>query len=181
LTDIAHTAQEAERFGFDLFHVGDHVGSEPSSLAALLAAALATTRLRICPLVLNNDLHHPVTLAPELATLDVLSEGRLEVGLGAGHSFPEYMAIGKQFDPPTVRKARLGESVEIVRRLLDGESVTLKGEYYHLHNASVLSPAQPRVPILIGVNGKQALAHAARHADSIGLTLLGRTARWAKP
>ena len=82
----------------------------------LAAAALRTTRIRLGTLVLNNDLHHPVTLAQELATLDRLSGGRLEVGLGAGHSFTEYTAMGVGFDPPAVRKERLAEAVGVRSR-----------------------------------------------------------------
>jgi probable F420-dependent oxidoreductase len=140
-----------------------------------MASADCTTNLRICPLVLNNDFHHPVHLAQELASLDHLSGGRLEVGIGAGHSFTEYEAVGQAFDPPAVRKARLAESVEILRRLLDGETVTHEGDHYRLSNVRVLRSRQDHVPLLVGVNGKRALAHAARHADIIGLTMLGRT------
>ena len=140
-----------------------------------MAIADCTTNLRICPLVLNNDFHHPVHLAQELANLDQLSGGRLEVGIGAGHSFTEYEAIGQEFDPPGVRKARLGESVEILRRLLDGETVTYDGEHYRLNNVRTSRSRQDHVPLLVGVNGKQALAHAVCHADIIGLTMLGRT------
>jgi len=142
---------------------------------AVDAIADCTTTLRICPLVLNNDFHHPVHLAQELASLDHLSGGRLEVGIGAGHSFTEYQAIGQHFDPPSVRKARLAESVEILRRLLDGEAVTYDGEHYHLDNVRTLRSMQEHLPLLVGVNGKTALAHAARHADIVGLTMLGRT------
>lgn len=140
-----------------------------------MAIADCTTTLRICPLVLNNDFHHPVHLAQELASLDHLSGGRLEVGIGAGHSFSEYEAIGQPFDPPSVRKARLAESVEILRRLLDGEAVTYHGEHYSLDSVRTLRSRQGHVPMLVGVNGKRALAHAARHADIVGLTMLGRT------
>jgi probable F420-dependent oxidoreductase len=140
-----------------------------------MAIADCTTTLRICPLVLNNDFHHPVHLAQELASLDHLSEGRLEVGLGAGHSFTEYEAIGQHFDPPSVRKARLAESVEILRRLLNGEAVTYHGEHYSLENVRTLRSRQVQVPLLVGVNGKRSLSHAARHADIISLTMLGRT------
>ncbi len=140
-----------------------------------MAIADCTTTLRICPLVLNNDFHHPVHLAQELASLDHLSGGRLEVGIGAGHSFTEYEAIGQQFDPPSFRKARLAESVEILRRLLDGETVTYDGAHYSLDNVRTLRSRQDHVPLLVGVNGRRALAHAARHADIIGLTMLGRT------
>lgn len=107
--------------------------------------------------------------------MDHLSGGRLEVGIGAGHSFTEYEAIGKPFDPPSVRKARLAESVEILRRLLDGEAVTYHGEHYSLDSVRTLRSRQGHVPLLVGVNGKRALAHAARHADIVGLTMLGRT------
>ncbi len=140
-----------------------------------MAIADCTTTLRICPLVLNNDFHHPVHLAQELASLDHLSGGRLEVGIGAGHSFTEYEAIGQPFDPPSVRKARLAESVEILRRLLDGEAVTYDGEHYSLNSVRSLRSRQDHVPLFVGVNGQRALAHAARHADIIGLTMLGRT------
>jgi probable F420-dependent oxidoreductase len=156
-------------------HSWDHVVDGWSPLTPLMAVAECTTDLRICPLVLNNDFHHPVHLAQELASLDHLSGGRLEVGIGAGHSFTEYEAIGQAFDPPAVRKARLAESVEILRRLLDGETVTYDGEHYKLQNVRTLRSRQDHVPLLVGVNGKRALAHAAHHADIIGLTMLGRT------
>ena len=155
-----------------------HLGSRcrwVGAPGALMAVAESTTRIRICPLVLNNDFHHPVLLAQELASIDHLSEGRLEVGLGAGHSFTEYAAIGLRFDPPSVRKARLAESVEIIRQLLDGDAVTYRGEHYQLESVRTLRSRQDHVPLLVGVNGKRALAHAARHADIIGLTMLGRT------
>jgi probable F420-dependent oxidoreductase len=116
-----------------------------------------------------------VVLAQELATIDRLSGGRLEVGIGAGHSFTEYAAIGQPFDPPPVRKARLAEASEILRKLLDGERVTFAGEYYQLHDATTVRPLQRHVPMLIAVNGRKALAHAARHADTVGLTMLGPT------
>jgi probable F420-dependent oxidoreductase len=171
-------AREAENAGFDVFQVGDHVGVEPSALVSLAAAALGTERIRLGTLVLNNDFHHPVPLAQELATLDHLSGGRLEVGLGAGHSFTEYAAMGRAFDAPAVRKARLGEAVEILRSLLDGEdgeTVSFHGDHYHLTDAATLAPLQEHVPLLVGVNGRTALAHAVRHADIVAPTMLGRT------
>jgi probable F420-dependent oxidoreductase len=173
--DLRSHAQAAEEAGFDVMHTWDHVVDGWSPLIPLMAIAECTTTLHICPLVLNNDFHHPVHLARELASLDHLSGGRLEVGIGAGHSFSEYEAIGQQFDPPSVRKSRLAESVEILRRLLDGEAVTYAGEHYRLEQVRTLRSQQDHIPLLVGVNGRRALAHAARHADIIGLTMLGRT------
>lgn len=175
LDHILDDARRAEAAGFDIFQVGDHVGTEASPLTALAGAAAVTQRIRLGTLVLNNDLRHPVTLAQELATLDHVSNGRLEVGIGAGHSFTEYRAIGAPFDPPSVRKERLGESVVILRTLLDGSSMSTQGPHYALVDAAVLRPKQKRMPILVGVNGKAALAHAAQHADVVAPTMLGRT------
>jgi probable F420-dependent oxidoreductase len=129
----------------------------------------------VCPLVLNNDFRHPVHLARELASLDHLSGGRLEVGIGAGHAFTEYAAIGQRFDSPAVRKARLAESVEILRQLLLGEGVSFAGEHYRIAGVRTKRALQANVPIMVAVNGRRALAHAARHADIIGLFGLGRT------
>ncbi len=173
--ELRFLAQAAEAAGFDVFSCWDHVTPGWAPLPLLLAMAERTTRLRVCPLVLNNDFHHPVHLARELASIDQLSGGRLEVGLGAGHAFTEYAAIGQPFAPPAVRKARLAESVEILRRLLDGQEVTFAGEHYRLDRVRTLRARQEHVPILVAVNGRRALAHAAQHADIIGLAMLGRT------
>jgi probable F420-dependent oxidoreductase len=173
--DLREQAIGAEQAGIDVVHSWDHVADGWGPLAALVAVAACTTRVRVGPLVLNNDFHHPVGLAQELATIDHVTGGRLEVGIGAGHSFTEYEAIGLRFDPPAVRKARLAEAVEVIRRLLDGEVVSFAGDHYQLAGVRTLRSAQEHVPILVGVNGKRALAHAARHADIIGLTMMGRT------
>jgi probable F420-dependent oxidoreductase len=178
-TDLAGavaTAQRAEAAGFDVVHTCDHVGeSILPPLTPLAAIAVATDRIRLCPLVVNADFHHPLGLARDAVAIDHLSGGRMELGLGAGHSEPEYHAAGIRFDPPAVRKARLAESVEVIRRLLDGETVDHLGEHVTLRGAVVGRSVQGRLPILVGVNGPRALAHAARHADTVGLTMLGRT------
>ena len=173
--ELRGVARDAEAAGFDVLSTSDHVSEGWAPLLPLLAATDCTTRLRVCPLVLNNDFHHPVHLARELASLDQLSGGRLEVGIGAGHAFTEYAAIGQTFDPPAVRKARLAESVEVLRRLLDGETVSFAGEHYQLDGVRTMRALQPRVPIMVAVNGRRALAHAATHADIVGLFGLGRT------
>ena len=174
-SELRSIAQDVERAGFDVLHTFDHVGDHWPPMTPLIVAAEATTNLRLCPLVINNDFHHPVDLAREVAAIDLLSGGRFELGIGAGHSFTEYAQIGLDFDPPAVRKARLAESIEIIRRLLDGEAVRHSGEHYRIEGAQVQRTGQQRLPILVGVNGRSALAHAARHADIIGLMMLGRT------
>jgi probable F420-dependent oxidoreductase len=173
--DLVRAARSAEAAGFDVFQVGDHVGTQLSPFVALAAAAAATSTIRIGTLVLNNDLRHPVAVAQEVATLDRVSDGRVELGLGAGHSFTEYSPMGLVFDPPAVRKARLAEAVEILRPLLDGRTVDYAGSHYRVAGAHTLRPVQTRLPLLVGVNGRAALTHAARHADTVALTMLGRT------
>jgi probable F420-dependent oxidoreductase len=176
-SDLRCQAQAAEAAGFDVISTADHVsgGWGWAPLPPLLGMADCTTRLRVCPLVLNNDFWHPVHLARELAAIDHFSGGRLELGIGAGHAFTEYAAIGQPFDPPQVRKARLAEAIELLRRLLDGEEVTYSGEHYRVEGVRTMRALQPHVPFLVAVNGRRALAHAARHADIIGLFGLGRT------
>ncbi len=175
IDELRERARAAERAGFDVFHTADHVGDGWSPLAPLHAAAAVTTRLRVGPLVLNNDFHHPVHLAREVAALDHAIGGRFELGLGAGHAFTEYAAIGAPFDAPAVRKARLAESVEVLRPLLDGEEVTYDGDHVHLTGVRVMRARQERLPIMVAVNGDRWLAHAAAHADIVALTGLGRT------
>lgn len=173
--EVLAQAVAAEAAGFDVIHTFDHVGDLWPPLAPLMAVAGVTHRIRLCPLVVNNDFHHPVDLGREIAALDHLTGGRMELGLGAGHSFREYEAIGVSFDPPAIRKARLGEAVEVLRRLFDGDTVSFSGEHYRLRGVHITRSLQPHLPILVGVNGRTALSHAARHADAIGLTMLGRT------
>jgi len=165
----------AEAAGFDIVHGFDHVGGSWAPLALLSAMADATTRIRVGSLVLNSDFHHPVHLAREIAAIDHFSGGRVELGLGAGHAFTEYAAVGLPFATPAERKARLAESVEVLRPLLDGEEVNYAGRYWQLEGVRTMRALQARLPILVGVNGSRALTHAAQHADTIGLTMLGRT------
>jgi probable F420-dependent oxidoreductase len=173
--ELLANAASAEAVGFDVIHTWDHVGDGWSPLVALMAIASVTERVRLCPLVVNNDFHHPVHLAREVAAIDHLTGGRVELGIGAGHSFTEYDAIGTTFDPPVIRKARMAEAVEILRQLLDGETVSFSGEHYQLRSVRTKRSRQGHLPFLVGVNGQAALNHAVRHADTIGLTMLGRT------
>lgn len=173
--DLRQQARQAEAAGFDVISTWDHVSDGLTPLLPLLAMADATTRLRVCPMVINNDFHHPVNLAMEFADLDHLTGGRAELAIGAGHAFTEYAAMGLPFDPPAVRKQRLAESIEILRRLLDGETVTYEGEHYRITGARTKRSLQDHLPIMSAVNGKAGLAHAAQHADIVGLMMLGKT------
>ena len=172
---LRQQVQAAEAAGFDVLCIFDHLGRYLSALEPLAFAAAWSERIRLCPLVLNNDFHHPGILAQRLATLDRLSGGRIEVGMGAGHAFPEYHATSIPFDPPERRKRCLAESVDVLLCLLAGEQVDHHGEHYDLSGFTSIEPAQDHVPILVGVNGRAGLAHAARVADIIGLTMLGVT------
>ena len=176
LVDPVAAARRAEAAGFDIVLVADHVGGAgPAPMVVLGAMAEATDRIRLGTFVVNHDMRNPVQLAWEAATLDRLSDGRFDLGLGAGHTPQEYAATGVAFDPPAVRKARLCEGVEVIRRLLDGETVTHHGEHVHIEAAAIGSSAQARVPLLVGGNGSALLAHAGAWADIVGLQGLGRT------
>ena len=168
-------ARRAEATGFDLVYTGDHLGEEPGPLALLAGLAAATSSVRLGTLVLNADWYSPALLARDVATIDHLSGGRLEIGLGAGHTPQEHTAVGRAIDPAAVRKARLAELVEILRGLLDGREVTFDGAHHRVHGLRTLAAAQPRLPILVAGRGTSLLTHAARHADAIGLAGLGRT------
>lgn len=167
-------ARRAEDLGFDTVVVPDHVGDGLlSPMVALATMAEATTRLRVGTFVLNNDFRHPALLAREAAAIDLLTDGRLELGLGAGHAAPEYAEIGLEFDPAAVRVARLSESARLLRRLFDGDEVTFDGTYYRV-SAHRLYPAR-RPQLLIGGNGDRVLRLAAEVADIVGFTGLGAT------
>jgi probable F420-dependent oxidoreductase len=167
-------ARRAEDLGFDTVVVPDHVADDLlSPMVALATMAEATSRLRVGTFVLNNDFRHPALLAREAATIDLLTDGRLELGLGAGHSAPEYAEIGLDFDPAAARVARLSESARLLRRLFDGEEVTFDGTYYRV-TAHRLAPLRsPR--LLIGGNGDRVLRLSASVADIVGFTGLGAT------
>jgi len=168
-------AQRAEELGFDIVLAGDHVGPGLSPLPTLAAIAAATTTIRLGTLVLNNDMRNPVQLAWEVSTIDTLSNGRFELGVGAGHTPQEYVATGVSRSDAATRKRRLAESVEVVRALLDGGTVDHSGEHYELVRAHIDRSVQDRLPILVGGNGAGLLAHAGSHADIVGLQGLGRT------
>ena len=173
--DPVAAAVRAEELGFDIVLAADHVGLGWAPMPTLSAIASVTERIRLGTLVLINDMRNPVQLAWEVSTIDRLSGGRFELGLGAGHTPSEYDATGIERSAPGDRKRRLAESVEIIRDLLDGEAVEFDGEHHRVDRARIDPAQQERLPILEGGNGAALLAHAGRHADIVGLQGLGRT------
>jgi probable F420-dependent oxidoreductase len=163
-------ARRAEELGYDTLLVPDHLSRQLSPIAALSAAAAVTSRLRIGPYVFANDFRHPLIMAREAATLDVLSGGRLELGLGAGWRRSDYRQLGYAYAAPGRRVDRLVEALGIVKRLLAGETVTHRGEHYTLEGARIAPmPVQRPVPLHIGAGGPRMLRLAAREADIVGL------------
>lgn len=162
-------ARRAEDLGYDVLLVTDHMGAQLAPIPALMAAADATTRLRVGSFVFANDYRNPVMLAKEVSTIDVLSAGRVEVGIGAGWSIRDYQELGITYDAPAVRVSRLEESVRLLRRLLTEESVDHTGEHYTVRGAKVLPrPIQrPHPPLMIGGGGPRVLRLAAREANIV--------------
>jgi probable F420-dependent oxidoreductase len=168
----AEKARKLEGLGYAVLTVPDHLADLFAPLPALVSAAEATTRLRVGTHVLNNDLRHPVLVAREAATVDLLTDGRFQLGLGAGHMQSEYDQAGLGFDAAGTRVARLAEAITIIKGLLRGEQVTFAGRHYHVtsHQSYPLPVQRPHPPVLIGGNGRQLLTLAAQEADIVGLT-----------
>lgn len=162
-------ARRIEAMGIETLYIPDHFDQQFAPIAALMAAADATTTLRIGSLVFDNDYRHPVVLAKEAATLDLLSEGRLDLGLGAGWLVVDYEQSGIRFDPPATRIARLEEAVKIIKGLLSGETMTFHGKHYEINGfAGFPAPVQkPHPPLLLGGGGRRILSFAAREADVV--------------
>jgi probable F420-dependent oxidoreductase len=133
--------------------------------------AAATDRLRIAAFVLNNDLRHPAVLAQDLASLDVLSGGRLDVAIGAGWNRPEYEAIGLPFDPTPTRQARLREAIAVLKGAFGDEPFSFEGAWYTIRELDGRpKPVQrPHPPFLIGGGGRRTLELAAREAAIVGV------------
>lgn len=163
-------ARRAEELGYASLLVPDHLGSQLSPIAAMATAAAVTTKLRIGGFVFANDFRHPLVLAREAATLDLLSDGRLELGLGAGWRTADYRQLGVSYDAPGRRIDRLVEATGLVKRLLAGETVTHVGKHYRLGAAQVRPRPvqQPHPPILMGGGGRRMLRLAAQEADIVG-------------
>jgi probable F420-dependent oxidoreductase len=164
-------AQRAEALGYDTLLMPDHITDQLAPIAALTAAADATTTLRVGSFVFDNDYRNPVMLAKEATTLDLLSGGRLEFGIGAGWNTRDYRQLGIPYDAPKVRVDRMEEALGLIKRLWTEEKVTHEGAHYRVRDAVVLPrPTQrPHPPVMIGGGGPRMLRIAAREAKIVAL------------
>jgi probable F420-dependent oxidoreductase len=169
--DWAALARQVEDAGFSTLLLPDHFGEQFAPIPALMAAADATTDLRIGALVFDNDYKHPVVLAKEIATLDVLSGGRVEFGIGAGWMTTDYDQSGIPKDRDGVRIERMVEALDIYRGLWSEGSYNFKGEHYTITDldGQPKPVQQPHPPILIGGGGPRVLRIAAQNADIVGI------------
>ena len=166
-------ARKAEGLGYASLAIADHLDDQFAPLPALMAAAAATERLMLTPLVLANDFRHPAVLAKELATLDLLADGRLEIGIGAGWMTADYERAHIPFDPPGVRIARLGEAITVLKGLFADDPLTFTGVHYRIDALDGLpKPARrPHPPFLVAGGGRKVLGLAAREADIVGINI----------
>jgi probable F420-dependent oxidoreductase len=170
-TDWASVARRSEDQGFSTLFLPDHFGDQLAPLPAMMAAADATTELRVGALVFDNDYKHPVVLAKEVATVDVLSGGRVEFGVGAGWLLTDYEQAGMAYDKPGVRVDRMIEGLAVCKGLWGDGPFSYEGKHYRVTDLDGLpKPAQrPCPPILIGGGGKRVLTFAAQEADIVGI------------
>ena len=164
-------ARKIENLGFATLTMPDHFTDQLAPMPALMAAAQATTNLRVGALVWDNDYKHPVVFAKEIATLDVLSNGRVELGIGAGWMKTDYEQSGIPYDTPGVRIDRMIEGIQVIRGAFGGGPFSFSGKHYQISNYEGLPKPvqQPCPPLLIGAGGKRMLTFAAREADIVGI------------
>lgn len=169
--EVGERARRAEGIGYSALVVPDHLLDQLSPVPGMAVIAAATTSLRISAFVVNNDLRHPAVLAQDLASLDVLSEGRLDVALGAGWNEPEYRAIGIPFEPVGTRVSRLTEAVTVLKGCFGPGPFSFSGEHYTIteYDAGPKPVQQPHPPFLVGGGGRRTLQLAAREANIVGL------------
>jgi len=170
-SDWAAKARHAEELGYSTLFMPDHFGDQLAPVPALMAAADATTELRVGALVFDNDYKHPVVLAKEAATLDILSGGRFELGLGAGWMTTDYEQSGIELDPPGVRVDRMVEGLAVIKGMFAEGPFSFSGKHYTIDGLDGLPKplTRPGPPILIGGGGKRVLSIAAREADIVGI------------
>ena len=160
-----------EAMGYSTLYLPDHFGDQVGPIAGLMAAADATTKLRIGSLVYDNDYRHPVVLAKEAASLDLLSDGRFDFGIGAGWMVADYQQAGIAYDSAGTRIERLAEAIEIFKGFFAGGEFSFAGKHYTIDKleGSPLPVQKPRPPFVLGGGGRKMLELAAREADTINV------------
>jgi probable F420-dependent oxidoreductase len=168
--DWLEKIRKAEDLGYSTIFMPDHFGEQLAPVPALVTVA-ENSNLRVGTLVLDNDYKHPVVLAKEAATIDLLSEGRLELGIGAGWMRTDYEQSGMPYDPPAVRVDRFHEALLVLKGAFAPGPFSFEGEHYRITNyeGHPKPVQQPHPPFLIGAGGKRMLGIAAREADIIGI------------
>jgi probable F420-dependent oxidoreductase len=166
-------ARQAEAFGYSTLLIDDHLYNPFAPLTALVSAADATTSLRVGSLVFGNDFRHPVMLAKEAATLDVLTDGRFEFGLGTGYWHSDYEQSGIPLESPGTRVSRFEEAVQVIKGLFADDAFTCEGNYYRIRDLNGFpKPLQkPYPPLLLGGGSKRMLSIAAREANIVGINV----------
>jgi len=169
--EFVDAVREVERLGYSSLMLSDHLVDQFAPISALGVAAAVTSTLRLGTFVFNNDLRHPVVLAQELATLDRLSDGRLEIGMGAGWNKPEYEGAGIPYDPGATRIDRLAESMTIMKGLFADGPVDFEGRFYRVKGFEDLPrPIQrPHPPFFVGGGSPKLLRFAALNAQIVGI------------
>jgi probable F420-dependent oxidoreductase len=164
-------ARKAEDLGYSALVVGDHVDAFMSPLVALVAAAQATRAIRLSAQTLVNDFRHPALMAKEAATADVMTSGRLELGIGVGSTVRDLQLAGLPIDPRGVRVERLAETLHLLKALFTQEAVSYEGKHLRVEGLrSYPRPVQkPHMPIMVGANGPRMLRLAAREADIVSI------------
>ncbi|MGH9033876.1 MAG: TIGR03621 family F420-dependent LLM class oxidoreductase [Acidimicrobiia bacterium] len=165
-------ARKVEALGYSTLYMPDHfIDTVYAPMVGIAVAAEATETLRIGTLVLGNDYKHPAVTAKEFATLDVLSGGRVEAGIGAGWQQTDYDALGLPYDRPGVRIERLEEAIAICKGAWGPEKFSLDGKHYRItgYDGTPKPVQQPRPPILVGGGGEKLLKLAGREADIVGI------------
>lgn len=175
-------ARAIEAMGYSTLYVPDHFGEQMGPIAGLMAAADATARLRIGALVFDNDYRHPVVLAKESATLDLLSEGRFDFGIGAGWMITDYEQSGIPYDSPGTRIERLAEALRIFKSFFAGGEVSFTGKHYNVAGLKATPPPvqKPHPPIVLGGGGRKMLELAAREADIVNVNFNLREGRQSR-
>jgi probable F420-dependent oxidoreductase len=166
-------ARKAEDLGYDSLDLPDHFTRQFSPLLALVAAGQVTSRIRFATTMLCNDFRHPVMLAKEAATVDVLTDGRFELGLGTGSRPDDLAEAGMQYDSAGVRIERLEETLQILKRYYgEAERINFAGKHYQIADLEAYpKPVQDPMPVMIGARGNRMLSLAAREADIIGVMM----------